>query len=320
MAVITGTTGDDILDGTTGVDLIIGDSGNDIITGGLGDDILYGDDGDDIFRVHETSGYDSYHGGDGTDLIVVDNVPNYVNYVDLQLNYMDSIEGIINNSNVDTFIVARGSQDFSNTALIDIAGIKGSDGEDYITAHTIYNSATSTTTGVHMWGYDGDDELLGTNLADVIDGGVGDDTIAGGGGDDDLSGAEGADTIDGGNGNDLLSGGDGNDTLAGRAGADTLNGGDGDDILLGGAGDDTLTGGNGTDLFWFEQSEGWDVVTDFEDGVDYIVVGSSITNVTLYNYGGDALLGFDDATAGATYVQLAGIDPSQISGADLLFA
>jgi hypothetical protein len=47
---------------------------------------------------------------------------------------------------------------------------------------------------------------------------------------------------------------------------------------------------------------------------------ASITNVMLYNYGGDALLGFDDTTAGAIYVQLAGIDPSQISGADLLFA
>ena len=45
-----------------------------------------------------------------------------------------------------------------------------------------------------------------------------------------------------------VDGGDGNDVLAGSAGADTLLGGNGDDVLLGGPGLDTLDGGPGANV------------------------------------------------------------------------
>jgi hypothetical protein len=44
--------------------------------------------------------------------------------------------------------------------------------------------------------------------------------------------------VDGGDGNDELAGGQGDDTIRGGAGNDVITGGGGDDILLGGDGDD----------------------------------------------------------------------------------
>lgn len=55
-----------------------------------------------------------------------------------------------------------------------------------------------------------------------------------------------ANIIDGGAGNDTLSGDGGNDVLNGNAGNDTLNGDAGNDQLFGGLGDDQLRGGGGT--------------------------------------------------------------------------
>lgn len=69
-----------------------------------------------------------------------------------------------------------------------------------------------------------------------------------------------------GTGNDL------DNQITGGAGGDTLSGGAGQDTLLGGAGDDRLTGGAGVDRFVFTGSPGADLVTDFEDDADRIVL------------------------------------------------
>lgn len=60
-------------------------------------------------------------------------------------------------------------------------------------------------------GTDGDDNLLGTALADVLGGGMGNDSAAGAGGNDWLYGGAGNDTLEGGGGIDSLKGGAGND-------------------------------------------------------------------------------------------------------------
>ena len=71
------------------------------------------------------------------------------------------------------------------------------------------------------------------------------DTLVGGAGDDVIYGFEGADTLKGGGGNDVLAGNEGNDVL---------QGGDGDDYLLGGAGNDTIDGGAGNDWAAYEDA------------------------------------------------------------------
>lgn len=81
-----------------------------------------------------------------------------------------------------------------------------------------------------------------------------------------------------------VTGGAGNDVLSGAAGNDTLHGGAGDDILVGGAGADTLFGGAGADRFVFNArtestTAAPDVIADFEQGLDHIVLTNMDANV-----------------------------------------
>jgi len=281
MAVINGTSGADTLVGTSTSDLIHGYGGDDIIVGGAGDDILYGDDGDDIFLLYGSAGNDSYYGGSGHDTILVTDASLF-SYVEIGINWLDSVEAIVNNTYKDTYIKTDGTLNLTGVSLVDIAGFRGSAGNDYLTGAEVYHSGTATWSGINISGYAGNDQLTGTSLNDVLDGG-----------DDD-------------------------DILYGLAGNDTLLGGAGNDILIGGAGNDTLTGGSGIDYFWFESGSGVDTVTDFVVGTDKIAVGSSITSVNLYYYNTTStLVEFD---GGASYAILANVDPTTITGNDFYFA
>lgn len=108
-----------------------------------------------------------------------------------------------------------------------------------------------------IWGFGGNDTLVGGFGADILRGGNGQDQLFGGsgadlllGGDgqDRLSGGEDDDRLVGGNGHDLLDGGEGQDRLFGGPGQDTLTGGAGNDLLDGGEGHDQLSGGAGADV------------------------------------------------------------------------
>ena len=98
----------------------------------------------------------------------------------------------------------------------------------------------------------------GTEIANRINGGYGDDTVQGLSGNDTLIGWEGDDAIAGGSGadrlqgdtgDDTLKGGSGNDLLDGGGGYDRVNGGSGNDTIIASAGHDTVNGGSGTDQF-----------------------------------------------------------------------
>jgi Ca2+-binding RTX toxin-like protein len=102
----------------------------------------------------------------------------------------------------------------------------------------------------------GEDTIGGANADDIVFGGAGNDTIFGGAGKDLLVGEDGDDTLQGGAGKDLLLGGKGDDTfiaLPGMANPDSPNGGgDDDDIYIGGADRATpwkewASGSHGTD-------------------------------------------------------------------------
>ena len=69
--------------------------------------------------------------------------------------------------------------------------------------------------------------------------------------------------VRGSNNDDNLVGSNGNDTLDGRRGDDTING-------LGG--DDQLYGGGGDDIFFFDRGDGDDLIHDFADGDDILVL------------------------------------------------
>ena len=97
-----------------------------------------------------------------------------------------------------------------------------------------------------------------------------DETIGGTGGRDDLFGAGGEDT---------LRGRAGNDRLFGENGTDTILAGGGGDSVWGGRGRDEMGGGGGGDRFLFGETgetgdtrRGADAITDFDDGVDLLVL------------------------------------------------
>lgn len=96
-------------------------------------------------------------------------------------------------------------------------------------------------------------------------------------GNDTISGNQGADNLYGGQDNDQVFGGKGQDTLTGDLGEDALFGNADNDVLNGGAGNDTLTGGAGRDLFIISNTEGTDLITDFEHDVDSIQLPEGVT-------------------------------------------
>lgn len=146
----------------------------------------------------------------------------------------DVINVWVNRANTRYVVSLNGNeQSFPTRGVRDI-DIYALGGNDRVSVHA------SVRIPADIEGGSGNDWLAGGSGNDDIDGGPGRDTIFGNAGDDDL---------DGGSGNDVIFGNDGNDDLEGGRGNDRLDGGDGDDTLDGGAGFDTIIGGAGRDLF-----------------------------------------------------------------------
>lgn len=84
-------------------------------------------------------------------------------------------------------------------------------------------------------------------------------------------------------------------THPGTPGNDVVLGGPGRDTIAGGLGNDTLSGGGDADTFLYTVGDGSDTITDFERGVDRLVIlGSS--GVSLSSNGGVAVVTLDDGS------------------------
>jgi Ca2+-binding RTX toxin-like protein len=139
---------------------------------------------------------------------------------------------------------------------------------------------TPSPAPVPLEGTEGDDALVGTAAADVINAGDGDDRLRGRNGDDIINGEAGNDTLIGNGGDDQLFGGTGKDTLRGGIGNDQLFGHGGKDILIGGGGDDVLVGGRGRDLIAGGGGRDRIVYEQVRDRVD-LVVGFKVGEDTI---------------------------------------
>jgi Tol biopolymer transport system component len=91
------------------------------------------------------------------------------------------------------------------------------------------------------------DVILGSDGAEEINGGKGNDRICAGGGDDEVKGAAGKDKVKAGGGDDEVKGNGDPDKLEGNGGEDELHGGGDDDKLNGGGGKDRCDGAGGDD-------------------------------------------------------------------------
>ncbi|MGV6847921.1 MAG: calcium-binding protein [Marinibacterium sp.] len=177
---------------------------------------------------------------------------------------------------------------------------------------------------------DPDDILVGTAGEDGIFGLAGDDTITvgagdfgfGGAGSDTLNSAGGGNESYGGFGADTLNGDDKRNLLDGGQGFDTLIGGGGNDVLIGGAGVDTLEGGTGADDFVFMTGDGLDIIRDFENDIDEILLDQALagglTAQELVDQKGGTFLGFTFIAMGSDILAIRGVTPDELVD-DLVF-
>lgn len=154
----------------------------------------------------------------------------------------------------------------------------------------------SATAANYVFADAGNDTVSGANGIDRISGEAGHDSLNGGGGNDKLYGGAGRDTLNGGLGNDKLYGGAGADRLYGKDGHDILQGGESGDYLAGGAGNDSLRGGGGADRFVFTLADDDNVIVDFQDGIDKIMIaaGGNTVSLAFRDSGNDVLVTFSD--------------------------
>lgn len=138
---------------------------------------------------------------------------------------------------------------------------------------------SSGGTGTTIDGSSRDDRLIGSDSDDQLNGYGGNDVITGGGGNDVIRGGDGDDALHGNSGKDKIYGDAGGDNMLGYDGDDVLDGGAGRDTLDGGRGNDILTGGADNDIFRFRTFDinkgDHDVITDFQRGVDNIMITSA---------------------------------------------
>lgn len=163
--------------------------------------------------------------------------------------------------------------------------LSGGRGNDQLIGSTGMDRLLGNAGSERLVGGAGADQLIGGSGNDTLLGGTGRDRLQGNGGNDRLRGNRDADWLAGGAGDDRLFGGTENDHLKGQSGNDVLRGGRGMDVLHGGPGNDRLYGepgndrivtGDGRDRIFIRPGQGRDIVTDFEDGFDRIVLGGGI--------------------------------------------
>jgi Ca2+-binding RTX toxin-like protein len=207
--VLTGGSGSDQLFGQAGNDTLLGKGGPDLLFGGTENDTMTGGDADD--RVFGQGGNDRmlWNPGDDTDL-------------DEGGDAADTVE--VNGGN--------GAEQFTTTA-------NGTRVRFDRVDPAPFSIDIGTSESLVLDANGGDDRSSATgNLAALIK-----STVDGGTGNDDIRGSNGADVMIAGDGNDFVDGQQGNDVAFMGAGDDTFqwDPGDGSDIVEGQDGSDSMT-------------------------------------------------------------------------------
>jgi Ca2+-binding RTX toxin-like protein len=266
------TNSADNIFGYGGGDAIFGLGGNDVITGGAGADYIDGGTGSD---------YSSYADSDAGVAVSLVNGLGYGGYAEGdELHNIENLTGswyddtLIGNDGNNVLAGLGGNDTLKGGGGADTLyggsgddTLKGGGGADELNGGSGIDTASyyDSGAGVFVWlGGDvasgGDAEGDELNSIENVTGSAHDDDLWGSDGANVLSGNDGDDTLKGFGGADTLYGGDDNDSLYGMDGVDTLHGGNGNDMLDGGAGNDTMFGGNGDDTYYVDSDS--DIVTE----------------------------------------------------------
>jgi Ca2+-binding RTX toxin-like protein len=311
---ITVTDVEDVLEGDSNANLLVGQQnrdrlygfgGDDTLDGGAGADLLVGGAGNDVYFVDNSGDSITENAGEGTDLVKT-SLASYTLAATLENLSFTGTGGFAGTGNAaDNALAGSAGADtlaglLGNDVLTGGSGADSLDGGDGIDTAAYDLSAAAVTVDLlagtgsggdaqgdvltaieNAVGGSGGDALRGNALANLLDGGAGDDDLDGRGGDDVLRGGLGGDILRGGTGADSLDGGAGIDTatyeqsttavtvdllagtgiggeaqgdvlaaienVTGSGANDILRGNAGDNLLRGGAGDDVLEGRAGND-------------------------------------------------------------------------
>jgi Ca2+-binding RTX toxin-like protein len=304
------------IDGKAGVDNLTDGSGLSVLQGGAGADVLNGGAGNDLLIGGDNN--DTLVGGAGNDVLR---------------------GGLGNNDSMDGGAGTEDLLDFSDgTVALNLTLVQSA-------AFTVLANGTAGLGNNDS--YANMEGVIGTSLADTINGSASNDIIRGGGGNDTIDGLGGNDLIDFSDATgginfvlvqsstatafsapglgtdsykniegvigtafaDTLTGTAAADELRGGGGNDTLSGLGGNDRLAGGAGADTLTGGAGADTFVFDTPpNAVDTITDFEADLGDKIELSAAVFANLSTGPGTAL-------AAADYAAVAGGGATAVVGA-----
>lgn len=258
---ITGTAGNDTLNGSANNDSINGGAGMDVIRGDKGKDSLTGGTGNDQFVIRSADGSDliTDFAGVGKGIRPTSEIIASADTLKFEGAGLIAQNMILTQSGTDLLIAFDGVAD-TQVTLQNFA------------LENLDNLLKSTDASVDLGNilFDGDTKL--PDSFDVIDANQQfnrrvyrpNKTTFLNDLDNNTQGLE--------KSNDVINGQGGNDTLTGLSGNDILRGGSGDDLLNGGQGNDTLSGGSGRDRFFLAKGKNSDVVTDFQDGIDSLVL------------------------------------------------
>ena len=197
---LNGGRGNDNLKGGDDMDVLMGGSGNDTLSGDRHNDELTGGSGSDTFWFGPRDGHDTIKDFAPGDIISLGNAP-------LSMAEIDKVLATVRENDDGYYTYDWERTSFTvNRALTE---------DDFQKA-----DPTMLPAGQKDWPGTGEsntssDKVYGNDLANMLDGGAGNDMLSGGKGDD---------TLDGGMGDDTLTGGTGNDTfqIDAKAGSDTI--------------------------------------------------------------------------------------------------
>ncbi len=294
---LTGSSANDTLNGGDGNDFVEGEKGNDRMIGGTGNDILAWDDGDGSDRISGNAGLDtvavegSLAQGDsfvlnqqGTQAIF-----NRVNLGQFQLT-VDTVEqfSVAGEGGNDSLDV----NNLSNTSVNSVS-FSGGAGNDTL-------DGSNTSTQLVGNGDGGNDLLIGSSVADTLNGGVGSDFIAGAKGNDRMIGEDGNDTL-------AWRDGDGSDRMSGNAGVDTVavqgSLAQGDNFVLNQQGTQAIFDRINLGQFQLTVDTAEQFSVSGEGGDDFFDVNNlSNTSVNSVSFSGGA--GNDTLTGGGTSTRL----------------
>jgi Ca2+-binding RTX toxin-like protein len=157
--------------------IIYGGGGNDNLFGGGGNDQIYAGNGNDTLTNSLGADTDQvwYHNSTGKVSVTLDD----------SANDGQSAPGVF------------GQSYEKDNVRSDIEEVHGSKFDDYLSGESLYN------TGATLYGYRGNDYIVGSNKSDALYGESGNDTIFGLNGSDHVYGGQGADLMSGGTGSGM---------------------------------------------------------------------------------------------------------------------